>query len=307
MLRLLSTQRSCTTVLLLDANWNVLAKESQGICQLYSQPGWVEHSPEDIWHSVTGTIQQAIKVGRINPSDIKAIGITNQRETTVLWNRETGEAVHDAIVWQCRRSAAICQQLKDRGLESLFKEKTGLVIDPYFSGTKLTWMFENLEGIYDQAEDGKLAFGTIDSFLVSRLTGLEAHVTDVSNASRTLMMNINTCEWDTELLNLLQVPEAILPKIVSNSEIYGKTKNVPGLPNGIPIAGMAGDQQAALFGQGCFQEGSAKCTFGTGAFLLTNTGKNCLRSESGLLSSVAWKLGNEVFYCLEGSVFIAGA
>ena len=294
-----------STVLLFNKELNVVARASNEFPQKFPQPGWVSHDPEDIWNSVEQSINDALNtVGQVA---IKAIGITNQRETTVLWDRKSGEVLHDAIVWQCRRTMPICQDLKDKGFEQLFIDKTGLVLDPYFSGTKIKWLLDNVEDAREKAEAGEVAFGTIDSYLVWRLTGGKVHVTDVSNASRTLLMNLETLEWDDELLSILDIPSSILPEIKSSSEIYGVTDGCESLPDDISVAGIAGDQQAALFGQMCLYPGGVKCTFGTGAFLLMNVGAKPVRSSHGLLSTVAWKIGDEVVYALEGSAFIAGA
>ena len=244
---------------------------------------------------------------RVDSKDLAGIGITNQRETVVLWDRQSGTPVHNAIVWQDRRTADACRALKAAGVETLYRERTGLVLDPYFSGTKVAWLLENVPELANRARDGAIAFGTIDSYLVWRLTGGEAHVTDPSNASRTLMYNIHTGAWDDELLDPLRVPRELLPRVGQSAEIYGVTRDVDGLNDGIPVAGIAGDQQAALFGQACFDVGAAKCTYGTGAFLLVNTGENAVRSESGLLTTVAWKINETTHYALEGSCFIAGA
>ncbi|MBU0554094.1 glycerol kinase GlpK [Myxococcota bacterium] len=293
-----------STALILDDALRVLGRHNQEFPQLYPQPGWVEHDLKDILTSVEGAVAGALAQAGIDPAQIAGIGITNQRETTALWSRATGTPVHNAIVWQCRRTAPRCEALAPQA--ALFKRKTGLVLDPYFSGTKLAWLLDE-RGHRAAAEAGELAFGTIDSFLVWHLTGGEAHVTDASNASRTLMMNLKTLSWDPELLSLLKIPSAVLPEIRSNSEIYGYTRGFPGLPDGIPVAGMAGDQQSALFGQACFQAGEAKCTYGTGAFLLMNTGEEVVYSDNGLLTTVAWRLGEQTTYALEGSAFIAGA
>ncbi|HCU24163.1 MAG TPA: glycerol kinase, partial [Deltaproteobacteria bacterium] len=272
------------------------------------QPGWVEHDLEEIWQGTVKTLGEAIQQAGIDPHRIAAIGITNQRETSGLWERSSGIPLAKAIVWQDRRTAAFCDQLKKKpGMEAKLRNKTGLVIDAYFSATKIKWLLDHIPNARRRAKAGELAFGTIDTFLVSRLSGGRVHVTDVSNASRTLLMNLHTLQWDPELLKIFSVPESLLPKIVSNSEIYAHTRGVPGLPDGIPIAGMAGDQQAALFGQACFAAGSAKCTFGTGSFILMNTGNKIVRSRNKMLSTVAWKLGRKVTYALEGSAFIAGA
>jgi glycerol kinase len=294
-----------TTVLVLDEALAVRGRGYQEFRQIYPTPGWVEHDPEDIWRSVTSALGQAL--AGIEPSSIAAIGITNQRETSVLWDRQTGKAVHNAIVWQDRRTADRCAELRAAGKEERVRQLTGLTIDPYFSGTKVSWMLSNISELAAPARAGKLAFGTIDSYLLWRLTGGE-HATDVTNASRTLLFDLNQLAWSDELLELLQVPRAILPAVVPSSGTAGTTKGVPGVPDEIPIAGLAGDQQAALFGQACFTPGDAKCTYGTGAFILMNTGDRPVASRSGLLTTVAWKLGTgELRYALEGSAFIAGA
>jgi glycerol kinase len=267
----------------------------------------VEHDLEDIWGSTLHTIGRALREAGITGRDIAAIGITNQRETTALWERRSGKPVHHAIVWQDRRTTEACAALKAAGHEARVREKTGLVIDPYFSATKIRWLLDNVKGVREKAEAGALAFGTIDTFLVWRLTGGAVHVTDLSNASRTLLLDLRTREWDRELLDLFGVPRSLLPDLCSSSEVYGRTKGVKVLPDGIPVAGMAGDQQAALFGQACFSPGEAKCTYGTGAFLLQNVGTEPLASSRGLLTTVAWSVGGEVQYALEGSSFIAGA
>jgi glycerol kinase len=296
-----------TTVLVLDERLSVLAKVNREFPQLYPRPGWVEHDPEAIWSSTQETIAGALSEAGVPASSIAGIGITNQRETTTIWRRSDGRPVHNAIVWQCRRTADFCAGLKEQGLEELFRRKTGLVLDPYFSGTKVRWILDHVDGVRAAADAGDLAFGTIDTFLVWRLSGGRAHVTDVSNASRTLLMDLKSLDWDDELLGHLDVPRSLLPDIRSCSEVYGVTHGLDVLPDGIPIAGMAGDQQAALFGQVCFETGQAKCTYGTGAFLLMNTGSEPVASERGLLTTVAWKVGDEVDYALEGSAFIAGA
>jgi glycerol kinase len=296
-----------TTVILLDRELNIKAHGYKTFPQIYPQPGWVEHDPEDIWHSVLDAVAEALETGDVSASDIRTIGIANQRETTLVWNKENGKPYHNAIVWQCRRTAEICNRLKKEGIENLLQERTGLLLDPYFSGTKLKWYFDRIGGLRDEAASRKAIAGTIDTFLVWRLTNGGSHVTDATNASRTLLMNIETLAWDDKLAEILTVPLHIMPQIRSCSETYGYTENVPGLPDGIPISGMAGDQQAALFGQTCFQPGEAKCTFGTGAFLLLNTGEKIVPSKNRLLTTVAWKLGNKTTYALEGSAFIAGS
>lgn len=296
-----------STVVLLDLSLQVKGKANVEFEQIYPQAGWVEHDPEAIWSSVSQAMEAALSQAGITGKDILAIGITNQRETSVVWEKATGKAIHNAIVWQCRRTTDICKGLKEQGLEASYKQKTGLVLDPYFSGTKVKWILDNVEGARTQAEAGELCFGTIDTYLVWRLTGGAAHVTDVSNASRTLMMDIHKLAWCDELLAPLGVPRSMLPEIRGNAEVYGHTVEGGSLPAGIPIAGMAGDQQSALFGQACFEVGEAKCTYGTGAFLLVNTGSEAVASEHGLLTTVAWKLGDQTTYALEGSVFIAGS
>jgi len=297
-----------STVLVLDEALAIRGRGYREFRQIYPQPGWVEHDPEDIWTSVAAALGQAMQ--GIEPSSIAAIGITNQRETSVLWDRKTGKPAHNAIVWQDRRTADRCAELKATNQEARVKQLTGLTIDPYFSGTKIHWMLSNVSGLSAAAHAGEIAFGTIDTYLVWRLTG-GAHATDVTNASRTLLMDLSTLAWSDELLETIGVPKQVLPEIVPSSGVIGKTKGMPGLPDGIPIAGIAGDQQAALFGQACFSPGEAKCTYGTGAFILINTGDQPVASRSGLLTTVAWKLGpgqnNELRYALEGSAFIAGA
>jgi glycerol kinase len=295
-----------TTVAVFDRSCSMLSKVNTEFRQIFPQPGWVEHDLEDIWTSVTTSIQKALQSCQASGGDVRAIGITNQRETTGVWEREGGKPLHNAIVWQCRRTAPLCATLK-KSYEPVFRRKTGLVLDPYFSGTKLRWLLDHIDDLTNRAERGEICFGTIDSFLVYRLTGRQVHVTDVSNASRTLLMNLKTLSWDPELLQILGIPPALLPDIRTSCEVYGTTRGVEGLPDGIPICGMAGDQQAALFGQTCFQPGQVKCTYGTGAFVLMNTGNQLVSSSRGLLTTVGWKLGDEVVYALEGSVFIAGA
>jgi glycerol kinase len=296
-----------TTVLVLDKRLAVRAKVNQEFRQIFPKPGWVEHDLDDIWGSTTATVQRALREAGLRGGDVAAVGITNQRETTGLWDRRTGKPIHHAIVWQDRRTTDACAALKAAGHEPRVREKTGLVLDPYFSATKLRWLLDHVPGAAEKARAGTLAFGTIDSFLVWRLTGGAAHVTDVSNASRTLLMDLRTRAWDRELLDLFGVPRSVLPEIRPSSEVYGTTRGVRVLPDGIPVAGIAGDQQAALFGQACFAPGEAKCTYGTGAFLLQNTGPEPVLSSRGLLTTVAWSVGGEVAYALEGSSFIAGA
>ncbi|MBI5760124.1 MAG: glycerol kinase GlpK [Planctomycetales bacterium] len=274
--------------------------------QLFPQPGHVEHDPEAIWSSQLATAKRALADAKCSATDVAAIGVTNQRETTILWDRASGKPVANAIVWQSRITADICRQLKEAGHEDVFRRKTGLVLDAYFSGTKIKYLLDTIPGLRSRAERGEILFGTVDSFLIWRLTGGRQHVTDVSNASRTLLFNLQTLDWDDELLRLLDVPRAMLPTVKSSSEVYGETD--PSLFGAaIPIAGDAGDQQAATFGQGCFEPGSAKNTYGTGCFLLLNSGDAPVASKHGLLTTVGWRIGGKTTYCLEGSVFIAGA
>ncbi len=274
--------------------------------QIFPKPGWVEHDPKEIWSSQAAVAAEAITKIGINGLNVAAIGITNQRETTIIWDRETGEPVYNAIVWQDRRTAKYCDTLKEQGYQDMIREKTGLVIDAYFSGTKVKWILDNVEGARERAEAGKLAFGTVDSWLIWKLTQGEKHVTDVTNASRTLLYNIKECQWDKEMLELLNIPESILPEVKASSEIVGHTKTTL-FAHEIPIAGIAGDQQAALFGQQCIHPGMAKNTYGTGCFMLMNTGTKAIISKNNLLTTIAWKINGEVNYALEGSIFIAGA
>jgi len=296
-----------TTVVLLDQELTIRAQGYKEFGQIYPQPGWVEHDAEEIWDSVLAAMQAAFSAGDISPQDVGAIGITNQRETNLIWDKATGRPCHNAIVWQCRRTADICENLKQAGREELFQSRTGLLLDPYFSGTKLKWQLDHVPGLRAEAEAGKVIAGTIDTFLTWKLTGGEVHVTDATNASRTLLMGLASLKWDEELCTILDIPRKILPEIRGCSEIYGYTKGMPGLPDGIPICGMAGDQQAALFGQTCFETGEAKCTYGTGAFLLMNTGNEPVPSANRLLTTVAWLINGQKTYALEGSAFIAGS
>jgi len=296
-----------TTAMVVDASVRVVASVNVEFPNHYPAPGHVEHDVEQIWESVGGAVGGALAKAGVKASAIAAIGVTNQRETSLFWDRATGEAIHRALVWQDRRTASACEALKEAGHEPRFKERTGLVLDPYFSGTKAAWLLDHVEGARARAEAGELAFGTIDSWLCSRLTGGSVHVTDPSNASRTLMYDLHRRTWDDELLSLLGVPRAALPRVASNSEVYGHTEGVGFLPDGIPVAGMIGDQQGALFGQACFTPGMAKCTYGTGAFILLNTGTTPTPSSHGMLTTVGWQLGDETVYALEGSAFIAGA
>jgi len=296
-----------STVLVIDEALEVRGRATCEFEQHYPQPGWVEHAPADILSSVAKALSGALAQSGVDPHQIACIGITNQRETTLLWDRATGAPVHRAIVWQDRRTADRCAALREAGHEAMVRARTGLLLDPYFSGTKLAWLLDHVPGARASAERGELAFGTVDSFLVWQLTGGEAHVTDASNASRTLLFDLHTGDWSSALCALLGVPAEVLPTVVDSSAVYGVTRGVAGLPDGIPVAGMAGDQQAALFGQACFEPGEAKCTYGTGAFLLMNTGERAVPSTNGLVTTVAWRLGGRTTFALEGSAFIAGA
>ena len=292
--------------ILFDRDGNICAVAQKEFTQHFPQPGWVEHDAEEIFATQLEVARQALQSIGAAASDIAAIGITNQRETTVVWNRHTGKPVCNAIVWQCRRTAAYCDQLKARGLTDSIRSKTGLVIDPYFSGTKIRWILENVPGAREQARRGDLLFGTVETWLIWKLTGGKVHVTDYSNASRTMLFNINTLQWDPQILALLDIPAGMLPEARPSSCVYGNTApELFGAP--IPIAGAAGDQQSALFGQTCFQPGECKCTYGTGAFMLMNTGSTPVFSENGLVTTIAWGLGGTVSYALEGSIFVAGA
>lgn len=282
---------------------SVAQKEFQ---QIYPKPGWVEHNPDEIWGTTIGVVADALGKADIKRTQIAAIGITNQRETTVVWDAKTGKPVHNAIVWQDRRTASICDDLKERGLESTFRDKTGLVVDAYFSGTKIKWILDNVPGMREKAEQGELRFGTIDTWLIWKLTNGKVHVTDYTNASRTLVYNIFDLKWDEELLETLEIPTSLLPEVKQSSEVYGHTdQDVFGAE--VPISGIAGDQQAATFGQVCYEKGMAKNTYGTGCFMLMNTGEEAVKSEHGLLTTIAWGLNGKVEYALEGSIFIGGA
>lgn len=275
--------------------------------QHFPKPGWVEHDANEIWGSILSVIAQVLSEKDVKPQQIAGIGITNQRETTVVWDKTTGKPVYHAIVWQSRQTSGICEELKEKGYNDLFREKTGLLIDAYFSGTKVKWILDNVEGAREKAENGDLLFGTIDTWLIWKLSGGKAHVTDYSNASRTLMYNIHELKWDDELLDILTVPKSMLPEVRSSSEVYADTVDYHFFGQNIPIAGAAGDQQAALFGQACYEEGMAKNTYGTGCFMLMNTGEKAVKSDNGLLTTIAWGLDGKVEYALEGSIFVAGS
>ena len=289
-----------------DHKGSIRAVTQQEFRQIYPQDGWVEHDANEIWESQKTVMLDVLEKARISSASIAAVGITNQRETIVVWNRQTGEPLTNAIVWQDRRTAGDCDELRKQGIEPRITEKTGLRLDPYFSGTKLRWLLKNCEGALDAAAKGELAFGTIDTWLLWKLTHGKVHKTDVTNASRTLLLNIHTGQWDEELLEMLEIPESMLPEVCSSSEVFGQV-DASILGEEIPIAGIAGDQQAALFGQACFEQGMAKNTYGTGCFLLMNTGNKPVVSKNNLLTTIAWKIGEETVYALEGSVFIAGA
>lgn len=292
--------------IIFDHGGRAVASANQEFPQIYPQPAWVEHAPEDIWASQIAVARQVLQQQGLSAENIAAIGITNQRETTVVWEKESGRPVMNAIVWQDRRTAGICDQLKAEGWEPKIREKTGLVIDAYFSGTKVKWMLDNISGLRERAARGEVLFGNVDTYLIWRLTGGRVHVTDYSNASRTMLFNIHSLNWDDEVLQHLDIPRAMLPKPSQSSEVYGQTEaSIFGAP--IPIAGDAGDQQAATFGQACFTPGMAKNTYGTGSFLLMNTGEKAEVSKSGLLTTIGWGVGGRVTYCFEGSIFITGA
>ena len=296
-----------TTALVMDCGGRTLGRKTVEFEQHYPKPGWVEHEPDQIWQSVVEATAGALDNAGIDGEAIAAIGVTNQRETTVVWDRQSGEAIHRAIVWQDRRTADRCEKLRAAGHEDRLRGVTGLVFDPYFSGTKIGWLLDHVAGARARAEAGELCFGTIDSFLVHRLSGGEVHASDVTNASRTQLMSLETLDWSDEMLALLDVPRPLLPKIVPSAGAICTTRGFPHIPDGTPVTGMAGDQQAALFGQACFSVGDAKCTYGTGAFVLVNLGSRPLASRHGLLTTVGWKIGDEVAYAFEGSAFIAGA
>lgn len=293
--------------IIFDDTSSIVAVAQKEFTQIYPKPGWVEHNADEIWGTQIGVAAEAIAKAGIEAKDIAAIGITNQRETTVVWDKATGKPIYNAIVWQSRQTMDICNDLKAKGLEPSFKKKTGLVIDAYFSGTKAKWILDHVEGARERAAKGEVLFGTIDTWLIWKLTGGKVHVTDYSNASRTLMYNIHDLKWDPEILEALDVPQAMLPEVRPSSAVYGATDPGVFLGAAVPIAGAAGDQQAALFGQTCFEPGMAKNTYGTGCFMLMNTGEKVYESKNGLLTTIAWGLNGKVEYALEGSIFIAGA
>lgn len=296
-----------STVSIVDQGGSLVASSDRDFKQIFPKPGWVEHNPDDIWSSVEVSALEAIKKAQITTADIHAIGITNQRETVIAWRKSNSQVLHNAIVWQCRRTSDLCQKLKPKWALKI-KNKTGLVLDPYFSGSKMRWMIENVPAVKKALAEKDLAFGTIDTFLMWKLSGGQIFATDVSNASRTMLMNLKTLQWDTELLKLFKVPVTALPEIKSSAGTFGLAQNTAWTSDKTMIAGVAGDQQAALFGQACFTEGEAKCTFGTGSFILLNTGNKILKSKAKMLSTVAWKIGNQkTVYALEGGAFICGA
>ena len=298
---------SGSTALVVDAEGVVRARGAAELPQHYPEPGWVEHDPEDIWATMAEAAAVALARAGIGGREVAAVGITNQRETTVVWERATGAPIHRAIVWQCRRTAAACDRLRAEGLEATVRERTGLVLDAYFSGTKIAWLLDHVPGARARAGRGELAFGTVDTWLLWKLTGGRVHATDVSNASRTLCLNLATVDWDAAMCAMLDVPHEVLPVVVDSAGVCGETVDLGWLPAGVPIAGIAGDQQAALFGQACFTAGAAKNTYGTGCFALLNTGDRPVASHHGLLTTLAWRIEGRTTYALEGAVFIAGA
>lgn len=293
--------------MIVDETGEIIGVEQKEFEQIFPKPGWVEHNANEIWASILAVIAGVLLKTNISSKDIAGIGITNQRETTVVWEKESGNPVYNAIVWQSRQTADICNQLKEDGYNDIVRDKTGLLIDAYFAGTKARWILDHVDGAQERAENGELLFGTIDTWLVWKLTGGKAHVTDYSNASRTLLYNIYDLQWDDELLEMLNIPKAMLPEVRQSSEVYGMTVPYHFFGEEVPVAGIAGDQQAALFGQGCFEKGEAKNTYGTGCFLLMNTGDKAVKSDTGLLTTLAWGIDGKVEYALEGSIFVAGS
>ncbi len=293
--------------ILFNKKGEIVHTAQQEFTQIFPKPGWVEHNANEIWGSILAVIASCLAEANVKPEQISGIGITNQRETTVVWDKESGQPVYNAIVWQSRQTAEICEELKAKGYDQLFRDKTGLLIDAYFSGTKVKWILDNVEDAREKAERGELLFGTIDTWLIWKLSGGRAHVTDYSNASRTLMYNIHDLKWDEELLEILTVPASMLPEVCPSSEVYSETVDYHFFGCNVPIAGVAGDQQAALFGQACYEKGMAKNTYGTGCFMLMNTGEQAVKSEHGLLTTIAWGINGKVEYALEGSIFVAGS
>ncbi|WP_092926310.1 glycerol kinase GlpK [Romboutsia hominis] len=293
--------------ILFDKSGNIIATSQKEFTQFYPNAGWVEHNPMEIWGSQSGVMREVLETNSIRPDEVCAIGITNQRETTIVWDKNTGKPIYNAIVWQCRRTSGICDELEAKGYKDTIKEKTGLILDAYFSATKIKWILDNVEGAREKAENGELLFGTVDTWLIWNLTRGKVHVTDYSNAARTMLYNIKELKWDDEILEMLNIPKSMLPEVKPSSCVYGHTDKEMLAGAEIPIAGCAGDQQAALFGQTCFEEGSAKNTYGTGCFMLMNTGENMVESKNGLLTTIAWGVDGKVEYALEGSIFIGGA
>lgn len=292
--------------ILFDKKGDIIATAQKEFKQYYPKPGWVEHDPMEIWGTQSGVIREVMDKAAIRPEQIASIGITNQRETTVIWEKDSGRPIYNAIVWQCRRTAGICNDIKDRGLSDYIKNNTGLIVDAYFSATKIKWILDNVDGAREKAEEGKLLFGTIDTWLIWNLTRGQVHATDYSNASRTMIYNIHSLKWDDFLLKELDIPKSLLPEVKPSSYLYGYT-DAQDFRGKIPITGVAGDQQAALFGQACFYEGMAKNTYGTGCFMLMNTGEKAIKSNKGLLTTIAWGIDDKIYYALEGSIFVAGA
>jgi glycerol kinase len=292
--------------IIFDKTGIVISKAQKEFKQIYPKAGWIEHDPVEIWATQFGVAVEALAMANLQASDIAAIGITNQRETTVVWDKSTGAPVHNAIVWQCRRTSDACEELRKNGFEEVIKEKTGLILDPYFSGTKIKWILDNVPNAREEAKKGNLLFGTVDTWLMWNLTKGQVYVTDYSNAARTMLFNIHTLAWDEEILKALSIPKSMLPEVKPSSEVYGYTSKTL-FGEEIPIAGIAGDQQAALFGQACFKEGAAKNTYGTGCFMLMNTGSKAVASKHGLLTTIAWGVDNKIEYALEGSIFVGGA
>jgi glycerol kinase len=293
--------------ILFNKEGKIVQVAQQEFQQFFPKPGWVEHNANEIWGSILAVMASCLAEANVKPDQIAGIGITNQRETAVVWDKETGQPVYHAIVWQSRQTTEICEELKAKGYDQLFRDKTGLLIDAYFSGTKVKWILDNVEGAREKAERGELLFGTIDTWLIWKLSGGKAHVTDYSNASRTLMYNIHDLKWDEELLDILSVPASMLPEVRPSSEVYAETVDYHFFGCNVPIAGVAGDQQAALFGQACYEKGMAKNTYGTGCFMLMNTGEQAVKSDHGLLTTIAWGINGKVEYALEGSIFVAGS